>query len=43
MQLQEKQVFLLVESTIEEPLYSIDDLYGLVGDNLKKTYDIRQV
>jgi 3-methylcrotonyl-CoA carboxylase beta subunit len=27
----------------EEPLYPVDDIYGIVGDNLKKSYDIRQV
>ena len=27
----------------EEPLYPADDIYGIVGDNLKKTYDIREV
>ena len=28
---------------VEEPLYSADDLGGIVGDNLRKTYDARQV
>ena len=27
----------------EEPLYPAEDIYGIVGDNLKKSYDIRQV
>ena len=27
----------------EDPLFPADDLYGIVGDNLKKTYDIREV
>ena len=27
----------------EDPLYPADDIYGIVGDNLKKSYDIRQV
>ena len=27
----------------EEPLYPAEDLYGIVGDDLKKTYDIREV
>ena len=34
------------QTTIEEtdePLYPVDDIYGIVGDNLKKSYDIRQV
>ena len=27
----------------EEPLLPADDLYGIVGDNLKRPYDIREV
>ena len=27
----------------DEPVYPVDDIYGIVGDNLKKSYDIRQV
>ena len=27
----------------EEPLYSADDLYGIVGEDLKKTFDVREV
>ena len=27
----------------EDPLYPADDIYGIVGDNVKKTYDIREV
>jgi 3-methylcrotonyl-CoA carboxylase beta subunit len=27
----------------EEPLYPADEIYGIVGDNLKKTYDVREV
>ena len=30
-------------SQVQEPLYSADDLYGFVGDDLKKTYDVREV
>ena len=30
-------------SDVKEPLYSADDLYGFVGDDLKKTYDVREV
>ena len=26
-----------------EPLYPADELYGIVGENLKKTFDVRQV
>eukprot|EP00126_Sphaerothecum_destruens_P011856 Sdes_comp20965_c0_seq3m18838 len=37
-----KQVCLDV-SPPEEPLYSMDDIYGIVGDNLKKAYDVREV
>lgn len=25
------------------PLYPIEELYGIVGDNLKKNYDVREV
>ena len=27
----------------EEPQYSPEDLYGIVGEDLKKSYDIREV
>ena len=27
----------------EDPLYPADDIYGIVGDNVKKNYDIREV
>ncbi|XP_042898296.1 methylcrotonoyl-CoA carboxylase beta chain, mitochondrial [Parasteatoda tepidariorum] len=30
-------------SESEEPKYALDDLYGIVGDNLKKTFDVREV
>ncbi|GAB6031992.1 Methylcrotonoyl-CoA carboxylase beta chain, mitochondrial [Chamberlinius hualienensis] len=35
-----------IEGTVTEPtepIYQLDDLYGIVGDNLKKTFDIREV
>uniref|UniRef100_W5MZZ6 methylcrotonoyl-CoA carboxylase n=1 Tax=Lepisosteus oculatus TaxID=7918 RepID=W5MZZ6_LEPOC len=35
-----------IEVTVEppeDPLYSSDELYGIVGDNLKRTFDIREV
>lgn len=28
---------------VEDPLYPAEDLYGIVGDNLKKSYDVREV
>lgn len=28
---------------VEEPVYSADELYGIVGTNLKKTFDVREV
>ncbi|KAI6207262.1 3-methylcrotonyl-CoA carboxylase 2 [Aphelenchoides fujianensis] len=28
---------------VEEPAYSADELYGIVGTNLKKTFDVREV
>ncbi|XP_023225525.1 methylcrotonoyl-CoA carboxylase beta chain, mitochondrial-like [Centruroides sculpturatus] len=27
----------------EEPVYPLDDLYGIVGDNLMKSYDVREI
>lgn len=27
----------------EDPLFPADDIYGIVGDNLKKTFDVREV
>merc|ERR1712241_34764 len=27
----------------EDPVYSADDLYGIVGEDLKKTFDVREV
>merc|ERR1719242_1153205 len=30
-------------SQVQEPLYSADDLYGIVGTDLKKTFDMREV
>lgn len=32
-----------LSSSIREPLYPLDDIYGIVGDNLKKTYNVREV
>ena len=32
-----------ITGTFEEPLYSADDLKGIVGTNLRKVFDIRQV
>lgn len=26
-----------------EPLYPAEELYGIVGDNLKRVYDVREV
>lgn len=28
---------------VEEPIHPADELYGIVGDNLKKTFDVREV
>ena len=33
----------IARSPVEEPCYPGDELYGIVGDNLKKTYDAREV
>merc|ERR1719150_1934746 len=39
----QKRPDVTVSSTIEDPLFSAKDLYGFVGDDLKKTYDVREV
>lgn len=31
------------EEFFEDPLYPTDEIYGIVGTNLKKTFDIREV
>lgn len=28
---------------VDEPIHPLDELYGIVGDNLKKTFDVREV
>ena len=28
---------------VVDPIYPADDLYGIVGDNLKKSFDVREV
>ena len=28
---------------VKEPLFDPQDLYGIVGENLKKTFDVREV
>jgi len=28
---------------VEEPLYDAEDLYGIVGEDLKKTFDVREI
>jgi len=33
----------LSRTNIEEPLYPADEIYGIVGGNLMKTYDVREV
>ncbi|CAN7984052.1 unnamed protein product [Ixodes hexagonus] len=33
----------MTTTKVEEPVLDLDDLYGIVGDNLKKTYDVREV
>lgn len=36
--------FLQTSTTeVKEPLFDAHELYGIVGDNLKKTYDVREV
>ena len=33
----------VVQAPVEEPLYPAEDLYGIVGEDLKKTFDMREV
>lgn len=33
----------LDRTSVEEPLYPAEEIYGIVGDNLMKTYDVREV
>jgi len=33
----------VVQAQVEEPLYPPEDLYGIVGEDLKKTFDMREV
>lgn len=37
-----KKLDVTVENT-EDPLFPADELYGIVGDNLKKNFDVREV
>ncbi|EDO42847.1 predicted protein, partial [Nematostella vectensis] len=37
-----KDVSVTIEKPVD-PVYPSDDIYGIVGDNLKKSYDIREV
>lgn len=30
-------------SEVEEPAFGVGDLYGIVGEDLKKTFDVREV
>lgn len=30
-------------TTPENPAYPADEIYGIVGDNLKKNYDVKEV
>ncbi|XP_074594412.1 methylcrotonyl-CoA carboxylase subunit 2 [Brevipalpus obovatus] len=46
--LNRKQINRLVDDvelldTIEEPLYPLDDMYGIVGGDLRRTYDVREI
>lgn len=38
-----KEDELSISSEPEPPLYPHEELYGIVGDNLKKNYDVREV
>lgn len=36
-------LFQVVMKPSVEPLYPAEELYGIVGDNLKRVYDVREV
>lgn len=38
-----KDISLSVSSSVEEPLYAPEDLYGIVGSNLKQSFNIKEV
>ena len=33
----------IIDGIAEEPLYPAEEIYGIVGANLKKTFDVREV
>uniref|UniRef100_A0AAF5DDJ1 Probable methylcrotonoyl-CoA carboxylase beta chain, mitochondrial n=2 Tax=Strongyloides stercoralis TaxID=6248 RepID=A0AAF5DDJ1_STRER len=41
--LPEQKSAININQDVEEPLYSAEELYGIVGTNLKKTYDVREI
>lgn len=38
-----KQDKINISGEPESPLYPHEELYGIIGDNLKKNYDVREV
>lgn len=36
-------LFQVTTEPTEAPLYPADELYGIVGDNLKRNFDVREV
>lgn len=36
-------MFQVTTEPTEAPLYPADELYGIVGDNLKRNFDVREV
>lgn len=36
-------IFQVTTEPTEAPLYPADELYGIVGDNLKRNFDVREV
>ena len=36
-------IFQVTVEPTEAPLYPTDELYGIVGDNLKRNFDVREV
>lgn len=38
-----RYIFQVTTEPTEAPLYPADELYGIVGDNLKRNFDVREV
>lgn len=39
----QRQMDVKVEKQVEVPVHAVDEIYGIVGTNLKRPYDVREV